>query len=113
MLALVALTALVGCTGRHAPGSQRTAGEARSLAEEIDALEERLVADQARVRHWRELRGRHEEVAGIACENLARHAEANRGLQAQQRSTGDLRAAAATRRGRKSVSLARRVPSPP
>jgi hypothetical protein len=42
----------------------------------LAALEERLLASQARVRLWEEMRSRHETVAQVACENLGQHARA-------------------------------------
>jgi hypothetical protein len=54
----------------------RVAGEKRNLEETLDRLEDRLLADQARVRYWREMRERHESVAAIACAVQDEHADA-------------------------------------
>jgi hypothetical protein len=54
----------------------RVAAEGRSLEVALDRLEDRLLANQARVRLWRELRERHEGVSAIACAVQEEHAEA-------------------------------------
>ena len=54
----------------------RVAAEGRNLEETLDRLEDRLLANQARVRLWREMRERHESVAAIACASQEEHAEA-------------------------------------
>ncbi len=46
----------------------------REFDERLDALEARLLMDQARVRFWRELKERHQVVSAIACRNLDGHA---------------------------------------
>jgi len=53
---------------------ERLAAEQRNLEATFDHLEERLTANQARVRFWREMRERHESVAAIACASLDQHA---------------------------------------
>jgi hypothetical protein len=53
----------------------RVAAETRNLEVTFDRLEERLLADQARVRHWRELRERHESVSAVACASQEEHAQ--------------------------------------
>lgn len=45
----------------------------------LAALEDRLLASQARVRLWEEMRSRHQTVSQVACENLESHA---RGMMA-------------------------------
>jgi hypothetical protein len=52
----------------------RVAGEKRNLEETLDRLEDRLLADQARVRYWREMKDRHESVSAIACAVQDEHA---------------------------------------
>jgi hypothetical protein len=47
-----------------------------ALTAQVEALEERLLADRARVRFWRELQARHEGVTAVTCANLAAHADA-------------------------------------
>jgi hypothetical protein len=54
----------------------RVAAQGRNLEVSFDRLEERLIADQARVRLWRELRDRHESVSAIACASQDEHADA-------------------------------------
>ncbi len=52
----------------------RVAGEKKNLEVTLDRLEERLLADQARVRLWTELRDRHESVSAVACASQDEHA---------------------------------------
>ena len=83
MLSLGASLALAACHGRGpvpAPGRSAAqspfppAGElAASVDQALDQLEERLLADQATVRFWREMRDRHESVTAIATVNAERH----------------------------------------
>jgi hypothetical protein len=54
------------------------AAQSAALDAQIAAIEERLLAQQARVAFWQEMRTRHESVTAVACENLAEHAEAMR-----------------------------------
>jgi len=54
----------------------RVAAEGRNLETTFDRLEDRLLASQARVRLWREMRDRHESVAAIACASQEEHADA-------------------------------------
>lgn len=63
----------------------RWAAEQRALDETLDALEERLLADQARVRFWGEMKERHASVSAVACSNLAHHAESVAAYEEQQR----------------------------
>jgi hypothetical protein len=95
-LALAALAALVtssaGAARSHlsslrpaaAPHVRWTADDSAVLDAQVEALEERLLAHQARVAFWQELRTRHEDVAAVACANLGEHAAAMR--QAETRS---------------------------
>jgi hypothetical protein len=55
---------------------ERLAAERRSLEATFDVLEDRLLVNQARVRFWQEMRGRHEGVSAIACASLDQHADA-------------------------------------
>jgi hypothetical protein len=65
-----------GCAPRDAELRRaRLDAERRSLETTFDALEDRLLVNQARVRLWRELRERHESVAAVACASLDQHAE--------------------------------------
>ncbi len=54
----------------------RVAAERRNLEATFDRLEDRLLANQARVRLWREMKDRHESVAAIACASQEEHADA-------------------------------------
>src|SRR6266542_2404544 len=77
--ALLLVAAVIGC-GACAPKDagvrrERLAAERRSLEATFDQLEDRLVASQARVHFWQEMRTRHESVAAIACSSLEGHAE--------------------------------------
>ncbi|GEJ57711.1 hypothetical protein AMYX_24520 [Anaeromyxobacter diazotrophicus] len=88
---VAAVMLLAGC--RAACGEPRALVEARArwnaerraLDERLDALEERLLADQARVRFWGEMRERHGNVAAVACSSLAHHAESVAAYEEQQR----------------------------
>ncbi len=79
MCALAALTVgLCACGEQDEVARQlrheRWATDRRSLADQLDELEDRLITDQARVRFWQELRSKHESVTAIACTNLSEHA---------------------------------------
>ena len=86
-----AVLLLAGC--RAACGEPRALVEARArwdaerraLDEQLDALEERLLVDQARVRFWGEMKARHESVSAVACSGLAQHAESVAAYEEQQR----------------------------
>ena len=86
-----ALMLLAGC--RAGCGEPRVLTEARArwdaerraLEERLDALEERLLVDQARVRYWGEMKERHASVSAVACSNLAQHAESLAVHEEQQR----------------------------
>jgi hypothetical protein len=78
-LAAVALGALasgLAPTPGLAAAQERWAGEAAQVDASLAALEDRLLANQARVRLWEEMRSRHQSVAQVACENLGEHARA-------------------------------------
>ncbi len=72
-----ALVVLCGCSSHSGLDAerQRWVVQRRGLEEQLDQLEERLLADQARVRFWQQMRERHESVSAVACANLGRHAE--------------------------------------
>ncbi len=72
---IVAVLALACAPKDAAIRRQRAAAETRNLAAMFDRLEDRLVATQARVRLWQELRARHESVSAIACASLDSHAD--------------------------------------
>jgi hypothetical protein len=76
-LVMSAVVVLGGCGARRDLGAERPRWvvQRRGLEDQLDQLEERLLADQARVRFWQEMRERHETVSAVACANLGRHAE--------------------------------------
>jgi hypothetical protein len=75
VLAIAAVVA-TGCRPKDADVRlARVAAEKRNLEATFDRLEDRLLANQARVRLWREMRDRHESVAAIACVSQQEHAE--------------------------------------
>lgn len=75
-LLVAAVLACAACAPKDAGiRRQRLAAERRSLEATLDGLEDRLLANQARVRFWLEMRSRHESVAAIACTSLEEHAE--------------------------------------
>ncbi len=102
LLLLLAGVVAVACAPRDAElRRQRLAAERQNLEATLDQLEERLLATQARVRFWRELRERHESVSAIACVSQDEHARAMalRALPARERQRSSLhrsRVAAAT-----------------
>jgi hypothetical protein len=59
--------------------------ERRALDDDLDHLEERLLATQARVRFWQEMKARHQSVSAVACTNLSQHAEGMAALDERQR----------------------------
>jgi hypothetical protein len=91
LAAAAAALALAACSGRSALDvkRQRWEAERRGLDDQLDQLEERLLADQARVHFWQEMRERHESVSAIACVNLDRHAEGMALLDEKQREKRD------------------------
>ncbi len=86
-----ALVALFACSNhsRLEAERQRWAVQRRGLEDELDHLEERLLADQARVRFWQQMRERHESVSAVACTNLGRHAEGIARFDESQRQKRD------------------------
>ena len=74
---LVAVAMAAGCAPRdRSVRLARLDGERKNLEASLDQLEDRLLADQARVRFWREMKDRHEGVAAIACAVQGEHADA-------------------------------------
>jgi hypothetical protein len=55
---------------------ERWAAEAAEVDAGLAALEDRLLANKARVRLWEEMQSRHQTVSQVACENLGEHASA-------------------------------------
>jgi hypothetical protein len=74
----------------------RLDAERRNLEQSLDTLEDRLVANQARVRLWKELRARHESVSAVACASLDQHAEE---MARRQLGASGVRVAAAASEG--------------
>ena len=64
---------------------ERLDREKQQMLEQLDDLEARLLADQARVRFWKEMRERHEVVSAIACRNLEGHVAQMDRYQREQR----------------------------
>jgi hypothetical protein len=74
---LVAALVLTACAPKDREVRlARVAAEGRNLEVTLDRLEDRLIASQARVRLWRELRERHESVSAISCASQEEHAVA-------------------------------------
>ena len=74
-LLLTAVAVCVACAPRDAGiRRERLAAEHRVLLAALDDLQIRLLADQARVRFWQEMRERHGSVAAIACGVQEEHA---------------------------------------
>jgi hypothetical protein len=107
--AVAALTVLAtGCarSGSMAAGPRESAPDGVELLASIEALEERLIADQARVWFWTELRERHGEVAAVACTNMSEHAIAM--ARADERHQAQL----ADQKRRRRVAMAATTPMP-
>jgi hypothetical protein len=75
LLAAVPLFAACGPSKELELKRAQLLAERRELVATFDHLEDRLVVNQARVRFWREMRDRHEDVTAIACTSLGKHAE--------------------------------------
>ena len=72
---VIAVALAVGCASRERDARlARVAAEGRNLEASLDRLEDRLLATQARVRLWRELRDRHESVSAVSCASQDEHA---------------------------------------
>lgn len=87
---LFALLLAAGCAPPDAEVRlARVAAEGRNLETTFDRLEERLLANQARVRLWREMRERHESVSAVACVSQEDHARemASRGFHPAEHSS--------------------------
>ena len=94
MLLVSALAVACGRGVAEPASRQRWAAEERRLDESLDRLEERLLAAQAAVSFWDELRRRRENVSAIACTNLAQHAQ---GMALFERAQEQKRILASTR----------------
>jgi hypothetical protein len=98
---VAAALAATGCAPQDAEVRlARVAAEKKNLETTFERLEDRLLANQARVRFWREMAARHESVTAIACASQTEHAEemARRALP-PERSLDRARVAAADTRG--------------
>lgn len=86
-----ALVVLGGCSNHSRLDGERQARavQRRGLEDQLDRLEERLLADQARVRFWQQMRERRASVSAVACANLGRHAEGIAIFQENQRQKRD------------------------
>jgi hypothetical protein len=97
LIAATLLLAALGAVGCAPPDAEvrlaRLDAERASLERTLDALEDRLLANQARVRLWKELRARHESVAAVACASLDEHADEMARREARR---PDVRVAAAS-----------------
>jgi len=73
---LLATLALAACGGPRDADVRiaRARAETRMLSANLDRLEDRLLASQARVHLWQEMRQRHESVSAIACVSQEEHA---------------------------------------
>ncbi len=75
----------IGCSQRDAEiRLRRRQVDRQTLRLQLDKLEDRMVANQARVRFWREMRARHQSVTAVACSNLESHAESMALLASRQ-----------------------------
>ena len=79
LIAAMTIAAAAAAGGCAPPDAElrraRLDAERRNLEATLDALEDRLLVNQARVRLWKELRARHESVSAVACASLDQHAE--------------------------------------
>ncbi len=75
IVVLVAAAALACAPQDRGVRLERLAADRRALDTTFDRLEDRLVANHARVQFWREMRERHESVSAIACAVQDEHAE--------------------------------------
>ncbi len=74
-IVLAALVALACAPKDREVRLERLAAQRRALDVTFDRLEDRLLANQARVRFWKEMRERHESVSAIACAVQDEHAD--------------------------------------
>lgn len=75
---VLGLVAAPGCMKAPPESVERLAEAKKSeieLERQLNQLEDRLLGAQAAVHMWREIRRRHEQVSGLACENAERHLE--------------------------------------
>jgi hypothetical protein len=77
-LVIAVLLLATACGGLGDDAEVRRArldAERRSLEATLDDLGARLLVNQARVRFWTEMQGRHESVSAVACTSMEGHAE--------------------------------------
>lgn len=72
-------------TGSRGASHGAASEDLKRLDDSLSALEQRLLADQARVGLWQELRDRHETVTQVACENLTDHARSIAAVEQRDR----------------------------
>ena len=72
VVTIAAVTA--GCQEGDGRAAARVRAEADGLRAALDSIEDRLLANQAKVKLWQELASRHEEVSEIACSVQNGHA---------------------------------------
>jgi hypothetical protein len=76
VIAVLLLATACGGSGDDAEVRRaRLDAERRSLEATLDELGARLLVNQARVRFWTEMQGRHESVSAVACTSMEGHAE--------------------------------------
>ncbi|MFT3913428.1 MAG: hypothetical protein QM704_04820 [Anaeromyxobacteraceae bacterium] len=73
LAALAALATACGASDRTVRLARLDA-ERAALDRTFDALEERMLATQARVHFWQEMKERHAGVTALACQNQDAHA---------------------------------------
>ncbi len=77
---------VVGCrAGERRARLEKLRVEQQQMMDSLDDLEARLLTDAARVRFWKEMRERHEQVSAIACQNLQGHVAQMDRYQEEQR----------------------------
>jgi hypothetical protein len=75
LVVAVLLATACGGSGEAEVRRARLDAERRSLEATLDDLGARLLVNQARVRFWTEMQGRHESVSAVACTSMEGHAE--------------------------------------
>jgi hypothetical protein len=74
-LLAIAVVACAACgPGDREVRLRRDESEHKALMVRLEELQARLLADQARVRYWTEMRERHASTSAIACSTLESHA---------------------------------------
>ncbi len=115
LLAAIAVVACAACVPRDREVRlRRDESEHRALMARLEELQARLLADQARVRYWTEMRERHASTSAIACSTLESHALAMAQRLLPDEPDGESARAPVTRRARvasiRPVAAASRLP---